>query len=667
MWADDAMIWLRRILLWGLLAALVAAGIAAATLRFDHVHVPPETALLNRERLPAAIAFDVLGRPVSAGEAEDLRGQEAGRQLLSPASGAVRIDDALVAAGRDAFYRETFGNEDFLTDVLGFLDGGLSVPRLAFALVDLGGRGTTNLSVKLARDVTVGDRVFRSGEAVATGLQVPAGAAIPLGLRVFYDRGGVRVGFTCALCHAALDPASGKVVEGAPNRELNLGLLLALSSNPSALFPYAGVGSLGPYLTRPENIVITRAGPSAVLPDPAALHRDVRAALGAWPRGSVDTTPDGVANPTSIPSGFAAEAHPYGWSGQAAIGPLRGLWSIAGDLHGFAVDPTARAWAAPVLFGVDPEVYLGAMLQRSAESAYRFDPRDGRKPSAILAEAHPDRGTPGLSRVAKLPGFPRADYLTSAGLVPVRAGEPVGAALDALAAFGTRLRPPDAAALSTAELDRGRQVFDRAGCLACHSGPALTSHRVWPAAVIGTEPSRAVAFAKSERDMAPPRTYAGDTPVPPPSGAGILPVPIPDEGQLKLAWGHNRTGGGYKVMGLLGLAWTAPYLHDGGVAIGPDPDRGAGVPGTSGAGVQADPANSLRALVDRTWRARAVAANRADPAARLARVTGEGHAFWVDAEAGFKDDERDALVRYLLSIDRLQPQPAPDLGRPAPP
>ena len=73
-----------------------------------------------------------------------------------------------------------------------------------------------------------------------------------------------------------------------------------------------------------------------------------------------------------------------------------------------------------------------------------------------------------------------------------------------------------------------------------------------------------------------------------------------------------------------------------------------------------DPANSLRALVDRDLRAKVINANKASEPARRARVTGEGHAFWADARSGIAKDEQDALVAYLLSIDRLTtPMPTP--------
>ena len=55
-----------------------------------------------------------------------------------------------------------------------------------------------------------------------------------------------------------------------------------------------------------------------------------------------------------------------------------------------------------------------------------------------------------------------------------------------------------------------------------------------------------------------------------------------------------------------------------------------------------------------------VAANAASDTARIARVTGEGHAFWADAASGISREDQTALIAYLLSIDRLtEPAPTP--------
>jgi hypothetical protein len=664
---------MRRFLRWlgfglaGLLALLIIGlAVAASLIRLDRVVLPGEDAVLNRDRLPVEAAFDVLGRSVSSAEADAMQATPEGRAALSPAAGAIRVDGALVSAGRDIFYRETFGNEVFLSDILGILDGGLSPLGYASAIAALAGRGTTDLRVRLSRDLRVGDRIWRAGETVPTGLDVPKGEWLPLGIRLFYDRGAVRVGVTCALCHARVDAATGRVVEGAPNTDLNVGLLLALAGNPAAVWPQTGLQSLAEFQTRPDRFVRRSTEGTVLVPDPVPLAATIREMLGLWPRGSVDTTGDLVVNPTSIPTTFTREAWPYGWSGQAAIGPFRGLASLSNVVHGLGSDATALAPAAQTLFGVDPELYLATILQGAPDSAFRFEPGTGEKPSDIFAAADPTPGVPGVGRFVSMPGFLRANYVTSYGLLPVRPGEPVGYATAALAAFQDRLRPPDAVRpgsggdrppATRAVVDLGRRVFERAGCAACHSGPALTSHRVWPAEVIGTEPSRARAFAGLEANVAQPQIYATDTPVPVPTGARLVPVPIPDEGQLKLAWAHNRTQGGYKVPGLLGLAWSAPYLHDGGVAMGRD------IEGAAGAAHPAEPRNSLRALVDRSLRAKVTAANEASPALTRARVTGAGHAFFVDREAGYTEAERDALVDYLLSLDRLQPEPAPDAVR----
>ena len=647
---------------------VVAAALAAALIRLDRVLLPPDGDLLNPARLPIEAAYDVLGRSVSAGEAMELGRTPQGQATLSPAAGAVRIDEDLVRRGRDIFYRETFGNEVFFSDVLGILDDGLSPFGFASALIELAGRGTTNLEVRLARDVRIGDRFWRAGDRVPTGLDVPRGEMLPLGVRVFYDRGAIRVGVTCALCHATVDPATGKVVEGVPNVDLNLGLLLALARNPAAAWPQTGLLSLAAFQTRPDHFVRRSTGGTDLLPDPDPLAAALRSMLALWPPGTVDTTGDLVLDPTSIPATFTREAWPYGWSGQAAIGPFRGLAALSDLVHGLGGDTSALAPAAQILFGVDPEVYLATLLQAAADPAFRVDTEGGAKPSETFAAADPTPGIPGIGRFVALPGFVRANYITANGLVPVRAGEPAGSALYALAAFQNQLRPPDARPASAAAVTLGRRVFDRAGCLACHSGPALTSHRVWPAEVIGTEPGRARAFANREVNVAKPQIFATDTPVPLPAEPIFVPVPIPDEGQLKLAWAHNQTQGGYKVPGLVGLAWTAPYLHDGGVAMGPDPERRLGVVGTILAGVPADPRNSLLALIDRSLRRAVIEANRSRPDLARARITGEGHAFWADREAGFSETERDALVDYLLSVDRPE-TPVTGAGSepPAPP
>ncbi|MGU3540515.1 cytochrome C oxidase Cbb3 [Methylobacterium sp. A54F] len=627
--------WPRRILAVTAILA-VAAGGAAAFGRFGYAPMPDAAGVLNPERNPGEGAYDLFGAAGGAGQ-----------------PGAVRLDDALMARGREAFYRETFGNEVFLTDVMGMLDGGMSLYEVSRALTLLAGRGTTNLQVRIARPVTVGGRRYEPGEVVSTGLDVARGSLFPLGIRTVWDRGRVRMGITCALCHAAVDPQSGRVVEGAPNADLNVGLMIALASNTTAYYMHGSTPSLDPFRTDPNRTVRTRDGGTERLPDPAALEAEAKVQAASWPPGSFDSSPDLVTNPTSIPSSFTAAGFPYGWSGHAAIGPFRGLSALNNNVHALNSDTTAQADAAPVLFGLDPEVYLGTILQGAANPAFRFDPASGRAPSAVLAAADPTPGVPGLNHYAVLPAFPHANTVTTNGLVASVPGEPVGYANDGMSLFQNALRAP-AARTDPASAQAGRDVFARAGCGGCHGGAAYTNNRVVPAPEIGTEPTRARSFARTEATLRPPAEFPPDTPMPVPDGAATLPVPVPAEiaDDIRLAWARGGGPGGYKVPNLIGLRLSAPYLHDGGVAVGPGPDHAPGASALLDPAVAADPAESLRALVDRPLRARVVAANRADPRLRTARVTGEGHAYWVDAEAGFSPAEQAALVQYLLSLDR---------------
>lgn len=170
----------------------------------------------------------------------------------------------------------------------------------------------------------------------------------------------------------------------------------------------------------------------------------------------------------------------------------------------------------------------------------------------------------------------------------------------ALAAWLDALRPPEVV-VDAAAAARGRHVFARAGCERCHAGPAFTNQTVLPLSRIGTDPARA----------------------------------------------NGQTG--YKIPGLVGLWWSAPYLHDGGVAVAPG-ESIVGVGNIRARDLPVDPRASLRALLDRELRARVIAANHADAARWALHTRGVGHEFWVDPGAGFTPAEQGALVEYLLSL-----------------
>ena len=46
----------------------------------------------------------------------------------------------------------------------------------------------------------VGDRTFKKGDILNTGLDVPANSLFPLRIITSYNQGKIRVGVTCAAC-----------------------------------------------------------------------------------------------------------------------------------------------------------------------------------------------------------------------------------------------------------------------------------------------------------------------------------------------------------------------------------------------------------------------------------------------------------------------------------
>lgn len=607
-------------------------------------------------------SYDVMGIPVSKAEAGRLLQTEAGRVQLAPENGAVEITDELIQRGRDAFYRETFGNEYFFTDVLGAIDGPLNLVNMSKAIAALGGKPTTNLQVKLNNDVTIGGRTFKAGEPISTGLDVPAGALIPLGMQMFKSGAKLRIGLTCALCHATLDPETGKILEGAPNIDLDSGLLQAFGTNSAAMFRATGVR---PASIQPGNkTYVNAAGQTARLPDAQMLEDTVDAQFLAWAPGNFDSTPDNVNNPSQIPSSYTFETYPYGWSGFASVGWFHGLTTLNNNVHASNSDPTNDGYAAQYLLGLDKETYLGVILQNAA--AQRFRLPSGARPTEFFEQGDPTPGEPGINRVVRMPGYPKGSVFMLDGFMAGSPGLPIGTELNGMSAYQNTLAPPpNPAEMDEAVLKRGAKVFEQANCASCHLGRYFTNHDVIAEEEIQTQPSRAVALAKFPQIFVPPEAYPNSASVPLPTDPPVIPVSVEITPQKvrDLAYAVNSAGG-YKVQNLIGLYVTAPYLHDGGVAASADalqqaadgfyrvanPDQ-MGLAGTLMQQVNPDPAASLRVLVDRRLREVAVAANRAKSDLQAIQADGSGHYYWVDQEAGFSPDDQTALVQFLLSID----------------
>ncbi|MFC4619074.1 electron transport protein [Camelliibacillus cellulosilyticus] len=608
---------------------------------FEYAYTPRTGKVLNTQK--KMIGYDQLGRFTTDDRLQN----------LSMETGTIKVDHRLLNLGKNAFYKETFGNEIFLTDIMGILNGPLTFPNIMKSIAALKGKGTSNLRVPLAKDITIDGHTFRKGEKINTGIDIPKGAYAPLGMPIHYDHGKIRVGISCAACHATVDRLSKNVVEGAPNKDLNLGLLMAMATNSSSYFTHTQIASIKNFVIDKSRTVTASDGQKVPLPDPKKLEKEVDRQLIHWPAGNFDSTIDMKANPSQIPDSFTKGDFPYGWSGFAQVGPFHGLSVFSNNVHAQNTDPLSQADISRALFGIDKEVYIGTILQNAASPRFRYHPhKDSDKPSRFFAKVDPTPGTPGVNELVKNPEYPKMTAAAPDGLIASSPGRKVNEENNAMAAWQNTIVPPKAKVkLEPTAVVEGRKVFVDAGCMTCHAGAYLTNNQIVPVQKVGTDPSRAAALKKTEKQFGVATQYAPDTPVPLPANPKVIKVPGAPLGknQRNLGFAHGSSIGGYKTPSLNGLYWTAPYLHDGGVAVGPDVKKDLGIPGTLAKGTDIDPVNSLRAMVDRRLRAKVIEANRQADLNKL-HVTGAGHAFWVDGRTGFTKKQQDALIQYLLSV-----------------
>ncbi|MEX1186343.1 MAG: c-type cytochrome [Gemmatimonadaceae bacterium] len=155
-----------------------------------------------------------------------------------------------IAAGRDIFRFETFGDEQFWTDTARMHE-----------VVQKSVSPNTALSVGLKVDAeAIPPDVAQAIKAGQVDLNSPATTVTLLKLNAVVGLKGavntvggrdtlVRLGITCALCHSTVDNSFargiGRRMDGSPNRDLNVGAIISLSP---AITPAqkAVYGSWGP-------------------------------------------------------------------------------------------------------------------------------------------------------------------------------------------------------------------------------------------------------------------------------------------------------------------------------------------------------------------------------------------------------------------------------------
>jgi mono/diheme cytochrome c family protein len=220
--------------------------------------------------------------------------------------------------GQQIFRFDTFGDEAFWTGKLRMNE--------AIAKVD----PTTALSVGLKVDAEALPAAVVAGiKSGAISLTDPKSTIALLGLNAVVgvkavpDASGTGLtsfGITCALCHSTVDnsvaPGIGKRLDGWPNRDLNVGAIVNLSPDLSAV--EASLGGIADDTLR--NLVLTKWGPGKF---DAEVFLDGRA-----------FKPDGTTATTLIPPAFGLRGvNLHTWNGWGAITQWNAFVAVL-EMHG---------------------------------------------------------------------------------------------------------------------------------------------------------------------------------------------------------------------------------------------------------------------------------------------------------------------------------------------
>lgn len=672
--------WLRKVFLFVL---LLAASLIAVIL--SNILMQPRASLATDALLQPAPTqplghYDYFGQLLTPTQAAQLVSSK-GLSPSDPASyqkiGAVQITQQLIDKGEDIFFNRKIGDTFGLQKVFGFQAGfNLLAPEITKAVRDLKGQSTTNLRITLQKNLQLGSRTFAAGTVLNTGLDVEKGKRIPIGLKGGGD-------LTCAICHAVALPTGGHL-KGVPNGDLAITFFIAAAPNSSAAFARINLNPFDPKYQGNGKTIINSQGQQVKLPDPQKFEAAFDDAALDIPPGQFESSPDTINNTTQIPTNFTFKSGPYLPDGQFAVGPFAGLSAQANSVHSSEVNLLAAAQLSAQTIGIDPEVYLGIALQNATDPSIRLPQGPPVKPSQWLRQVAPNITAAELEDQVPVPGvgsYPnlKPSLFTYNGLVfspkTGKATDPASGpflfAANAMAAFENSLVPPpnrtpeNQQALTSGSVQRGAQIFQQAGCVSCHISPFFTDNKIHPISQIKTNPARAESRIGFNQLLVPPKMYSLNTPVPIPANAQVVDIPTDGISASPTTLPNGiLPDGGYKTMSLRGLYLSAPYLHDGGVAVragtfqsGPqgrffvaDP-TGLGLPGTLGQGKPADSASSLRALVDRRLRRRVITANQANPGLKRSNLDGTGHEFFVDEAAGFTPAQQTDLVNFLLALD----------------
>jgi hypothetical protein len=242
-----------------------------------------------------------------------------------PGPGDARAEHEMLAAGRHIFRFDTFGDEDFWGDTLKLHQG---IQGSRFGGTGAGVSPKTALAVGLKVDVdALPDSLLRELRNGRVNLDDPAVTLALLrlnavvGVTGFFQPGRASlqsIGIQCALCHSSVDnsfaPGIGHRLDGWANRDLNVGAIVSLAPDLSAVADLLGVD-----------------------------QATVRSVLAAWGPGKFDAgllldgqafRPDGKTAATLIPPAFGlAGVNLHTWTGWGSI-PYWNAFVATLEMHG---------------------------------------------------------------------------------------------------------------------------------------------------------------------------------------------------------------------------------------------------------------------------------------------------------------------------------------------
>ena len=158
--------------------------------------------------------------------------------LVGPPMPAARgpLNPALVAQGKQIFRFETYGDESFWTDTLRLHEVIRSSVSPAAAL-SVGLRVDAD-ALPAAVKAGIKARTIDLNDPATTVALLKLGAVLGVIGKVDASNTLTSVGITCAFCHSTVDNSFargiGHRLDGWPNRDLNVGAIIALSPVPTA-------------------------------------------------------------------------------------------------------------------------------------------------------------------------------------------------------------------------------------------------------------------------------------------------------------------------------------------------------------------------------------------------------------------------------------------------